>query len=275
MECLFAEWRELMLATSTYRDAFQRDAAALAAAARRGLAAPVPSCPGWTVATLLTHLTGIYAHRIKLVRVRARENVVQAYEDLDLPAEYQDWFDAQGEDLSTMPPGLLALFERTAAELEAVLWSVEPEEPVWTWWPADQTAGFWQRRMAHETAVHRWDAQLAHGDPQPIESELARDGIDEVLDVMVPMRRAWAETPRTGTGEAYHFHRTDGPGEWLVRFEPDRVVVTREHARGDVAVRGTASDLLLFLWQRIPAERLKVFGEAAVLERFFDLAPPD
>src|SRR5437763_885044 len=119
-------WRELMLAYSTYRDAFHRDAAALAAAARRGLAAPVPSCPGWTVATLVTHLTGIYAHRIKLVRVRARENVVQAYEDLDLPAEYQDWFDTEGEDLSTMPPGLLDLFERTAAELEAVLWSVEP-----------------------------------------------------------------------------------------------------------------------------------------------------
>src|SRR5437763_7083289 len=270
-----------MLSYSPYRDAFRRDAAALATAARRGLAAPVPSCAGWTVATLVTHLTGIYAHRIKLVRVRARENVVQAYEDLDLPAAYKDWFDAHDADdaddadLSTMPPGLLELFERTAAELEAVLWSAEPDEPVWTWWPADRTAGFWQRRMAQETAVHRWDAQLAHGDPQPTEPELARDGIDEVLDVMVPMRRKWAENPRTGTGEAYHFHCTDGPGEWLVRFEPDRVAVTREHAKGDVAVRGTASDLLPFLWQRIPADRLEAFGQAAVLDRFFDLVPPD
>ena len=264
-----------MLAKATYLEAFHRDAAALASAARRGLAAPVPSCPGWTVATLVTHLTGIYAHRVKLVRVRARENVVQAYEDLDLPLELKGWFDAEHEDLSKMPPGLLELFERTAAELEAVLWSVEPDEPVWTWWAADQTASFWQRRMAQETAVHRWDAQLAHGQTEPIASELARDGIDEVFDVMVPMRRQWAESPRTGAGESYHFHRTDGPGEWLVRFEPDRVVVTREHARGDVAVRGSASDLLLFLWHRIPADRLEVFGDAALLARFFELVPPD
>src|SRR5205085_11345765 len=62
-------WRELMLAYSTYRDAFHRDAAALATAARRGLAAPVPSCPGWTVATLVTHLVWIFVHRIKDVRV--------------------------------------------------------------------------------------------------------------------------------------------------------------------------------------------------------------
>ena len=264
-----------MLDKSTYREAFHRDAAALASAARRGLAAPVPSCPGWTVATLVTHLTGIYAHRVKLVRVRAQENVVQAYEDLDLPPELKDWFDAEHEDLSKMPPGLLDLFERTAAELEAVLWSVEPDEPVWTWWAADQTAGFWQRRMAQETAVHRWDAQLAHGQTEPIEAQLACDGIDEVLDVMVPMRRHWAQSTRTGAGESYHFHRTDGPGEWLVRFEPDRVVITREHARGDVAVRGAASDLLLFLWHRIPADRLDVFGDAALLERFFELVPPD
>jgi hypothetical protein len=35
------------------------------------------------------------------------------------------------------------------------------------------------------------------------------------------------------------------------------------------------SDLLLFLWHRIPADRLEVFGDAALLERFFELVPPD
>ena len=60
-----------------------------------------------------------------------------------------------------------------------------------------------------------------------------------------------------------------------MRFEPERVVVTREHAKGDVAVRGPASDLLLFLWHRIPADRLDVVGDAALLERFFDLVSPD
>src|SRR5215469_3181220 len=44
-------------------------------------------------------------------------------------------------------------------------------------------AGFWIRRMAHETLVHRADAQLAAGAaPEPlIEAEVAADAIDEWL----------------------------------------------------------------------------------------------
>ena len=48
-----------------------------------------------------------------------------------------------------------------------------------------------------------------------------------------------------GNGETLHFHRTDGDGEWLVRLTPDGPEVERAHAKGDVAVRGSASDLLL------------------------------
>lgn len=128
--------------------------------------------------------------------------------------------------------------------------------------------------MARETAVHRWDAQRAHGEPQPIDAELAADGIDEVCDVMLVAFRRWAEHHAAGRGETYHFHRTDGPGEWLLRFEADDVVMTCAHAKGAVAVRGSASDLLLFLWQRIPTERVEVLGDAALLERYFELVPP-
>jgi uncharacterized protein (TIGR03083 family) len=222
----------------------------------------------------------VYASRIQLVRKHAQENIVRSYEDSGLPPEFKGWFEASFADdrpgeLPAVPAGLLDLFEGTAAELEAVLRAADPAQPVWTWWEADQTAGFWQRRMAHETAVHRWDAQLARGDPQPIESELAADGLDENFDVMLPERRRWAKSARQGAGEVYHFHRTDGPGEWAVRFAPDGPVVTREHVKGDVAVRGPASDLLLVVWQRIPADRLDVFGDAALLERYFELVPPD
>ncbi len=264
-----------MLDPTTYRDAFHRDTSLIAAAARRGLSTPLPSCPGWSVATLVTHLAGIYAHRTKLVERRAEENPVRQYEHVGLPLGLKYWFESDATDPSRMPPGLVELFEKEAAGLGQMLWSVGPKEPVWTWWEADQTAGFWQRRMTQETAVHLWDIQLAHGAEQPIEGELASDGIDETLDVMVPARRGWAENPRTGSGETYHFHRTDGPGEWLVRFDPEGATVTREHAKGDVAVRGPASDLLLFLWQRIPAERLEVFGDASLLGRYFQLVPPD
>lgn len=87
--------------------------------------------------------------------------------------------------------------------------------------------------------------------------------------------RASPELGSAACGETYHFHRTDGPGEWLVRFMPEGPVVTREHAKGDVAVRGIASDLFLFLWRRLPADRLEVFGDADLLSRYFELAPPD
>ncbi len=128
--------------------------------------------------------------------------------------------------------------------------------------------------MAQETAVHRWDAQNALGVPDSIEPELACDGIDEMLDVMLPFARRWAESARGGRGETYHFHRTDGPGEWLVRFQGEGATVTREHAKGDVAVRGAASDLLLFLWGRLPGEQLEVLGDSSLIGRYFELMPP-
>jgi uncharacterized protein (TIGR03083 family) len=265
-----------MLDSATYLTAFHREAVALAVAAQRGLDAPVPSCPGWTVATLLTHLTGLYAESVKLVEGRPNEPaaLVKSYDDLGLPLEFKNWFEAEKEDLGALPPGLPALFETTVADLEKVLWSVEPDEPVWSWWPADQSARFRQRRLAQETAIHRWDAQLAHGSPAPIEPELAADGIDEHFVVLLPGSHTWSGSPRQGSGETYHFHRTDGPGEWLLRFAPDGPVCTREHATGDVALRGSASDLLLFLWQRIPVKRLEVFGDVALVTRYFELAPP-
>ena len=130
-----------MLDTATYLTAFHREAAALAVAAQRGLDAPVPSCPGWTVASLLTHLIGLYAESVKLVEGRPNEPaaLVKSYDDLGLPIEFKDWFEAEKEDFGALPPGLPELFETTVADLEKVLWSVEPDEPVWSWWPADQS----------------------------------------------------------------------------------------------------------------------------------------
>jgi len=272
-----------VLNRATYLDAFHHDAAALAAAARAaGMDAPIPLCPGWTMSVLLTHLAGIYAHRTALVRRHARENVVTSFADLDLPSAYEEWFAAEFDEgeqdqkpALPVPAGLLDLFEQTVSTLEDVLYASPPEEPVWTWWPTDQTAGFWQRRMAQETAVHRWDAQLAAGSPNPIGPILAADGIDEALTVMAPASHHWSPDFRKGAGESYHVHCTDTPGEWVVRFQGDDVTVTREHAKADVALRGGASDLLLFLWRRIPADRLDVVGDKALLDRFFELAPTD
>jgi uncharacterized protein (TIGR03083 family) len=257
------------------------DADAFLVAVREGSQPPlpaIPGCPDWNMADLLIHLG--YVHRLQGNRVRARIREFRQYSTeeweqvVQLPPAYLAWVDNGSPSDVAIPGELLDWFQDGAALLLDTLQHVSPEEQIGTWFPPDQTGGFWQRRMAQETAVHRWDAQSALGREQPIDRELARDGIDEVMDVQIPMRREW-QTPRAGEGESFHFHTTDIDGEWLLRFEPTGYRVTHEHARADAAVRGTASDVLLFLWGRLPPERLEVFGDRALLDRFFELAPPD
>jgi len=135
---------------------------------------------------------------------------------------------------------------------------------VWSWTPV-ATSGFWARRQAHETSIHRYDAQLAAGRPEPLDGALAADGIDELFE-MVP---SWPWGGRVrGGGETVHVHCTDRDGEWLLRLVPDGIVVAREHAKADVAVRGAASDVLLFLYGRAGREVLEVFGDVELLAHF-------
>jgi hypothetical protein len=136
---------------------------------------------------------------------------------------------------------------------------------VWTFPGGGETVRFWFRRQAEETAVHRWDAQLAAtAAPEPIDVEVAVAGVDELLDVFLASRRV-------DLGGSVHFHATDSPhGEWIVRNADDgSVLVGHGHEKGDVALRATASDLLLWLWGRPVAESaLEVFGDEAVLDRW-------
>jgi predicted lipid carrier protein YhbT len=120
--------------------------------------------------------------------------------------------------------------------------------------------------MAHETIVHRADAEASAagriGASRVEPAELAADGIDELLDFIA--LRARGGRP-AGVSGSYHFHTTDVPGEWVVVFDGDRVTVRREHAKADVAVRGPASDLELFLYNRRGSEGLEVFGGSAAV----------
>ena len=104
-------------------------------------------------------------------------------------------------------------------------------------------------------------------EPAPVERELAVDGIQEFFD-LIPIRPG---SDVRGNGESIHLHCTDGDGEWLARLEPDGLRVTREHAKGDVAARGSASDLLLLIWGR-ERPAVDVFGEPAVLAQFLERA---
>ena len=269
-----------MMNTDLYSTSLRDDARAIidVAARHAGLPAPaVPTCPGWGVGDLVLHLGGVHRRIAKLVRDRERTPLPQpGHEDLAFLAidpRLLAWFAGgrapAGEPL---PTGLVEWFADGAASLGSILAAVDPDEPVWTW-STEQRAGFWRRMMAIETAVHRWDAQEAYGHAEPIGAALAQDGVDHALDVMLPARRAWV-APRAGAGERYRFRRTDGPGDWTVRFSPDGVLVARVGGTTDVVASGTASDLFLFLWGRLSAHELEASGDVALLDRFAELVPP-
>jgi uncharacterized protein (TIGR03083 family) len=161
--------------------------------------------------------------------------------------------------------GVLDWYREALAGVVADLRALDdPDRPVYAFSPAHRRAGFWPRRMAQETTVHRVDAEQAVARPVgPIDPALAVDGVDEVFGVFVPVFGA-ARSP--GDGRTVHLHATDAEGEWLIRFAEGDVEVEVGHAKGDAAVRGPAADLLLWLWGRRPLEGLEVFGDRRAAE---------
>lgn len=232
--------------STTYLDALHSEGTALAASARITLAKPVPSCPEWSMADLVGHTGVVHRWVESIVRSRAQEPLWLRDTTIHPPPtdELLDWYD----------DGLVLL--------ETALGNIDPDGELWTW-AGNQSARFWQRRMSQETAMHRWDAENAHRRARPFDPLFAVDGIDEMFDVFVPHQRGCAGL--RGNGETLHLHCTDTDGEWLVRFVPAGAEVSRQHAKGDAAVRGTASDLLLLLWGRRSAEDFEVFGDTAAL----------
>lgn len=211
-------------------------------------AAPVPTCPGWTMAKLVKHTGSAHRWATQIVATRAAEPVDGRSLDLGLPdkeSEYPGWLAAGGERLA------------------AVLHEAGPDTAAWAWGP-DQTSGFWARRMLHETVVHRADAEIATGKVPEIDAVTAADAIDEFLanlPAMLVMRNR--ELP---AGESLHLHATDGDGEWLIRFTADGIETSRDHAKATTALRAPTDRLLLFTYGRIKPddESLTVFGDEAL-----------
>ncbi|HEY1331562.1 MAG TPA: maleylpyruvate isomerase family mycothiol-dependent enzyme [Actinomycetota bacterium] len=229
-----------------YLASLREDGYALSAAARGNLDRPVPSCPEWDVARLVAHVGRTHGWAEGMVRARASEQGSAP----KAPDRGQriDWYEA----------GL----ERLIATLTAT----DPTTSMWTWHPPRQDAGFWYRRMAQETAVHRVDAQQAVGAVKPVGPALAVDGVDEWLEVCVSPEEA---ASLTGDGEVIHLHRTDGGEGWTITVGPDGFAGARGHHDDPSAVaRGSASDLLLLLWRRLGPDDVIVEGDRALLDRF-------
>jgi uncharacterized protein (TIGR03083 family) len=217
----------------------------------------VPTCPGFSVDDLAQHVARFCDRWTQVLREGTEPTsrpLAPAVGELD-PTARGEWLRAIGADL--------------VAEMRAT----PPATPRWTWYPPDRTAGFVARRVAHELAVHRVDAQLARGAAEPIDPLLAVDGIEEVF-LMQAFRASLVAEPVLLGGRTIHLHGTDPdvPGaEWLIRIEsdgPGGVEVSREHAKGDLAVRASAGDLELLLYQRPPVGSVETFGDESVLADF-------
>ena len=239
-------WHHPVMEANEFITALERDASAFVEACEvAGLTTPVPSCPGWTVADLLWHLAEV--HDFWRTILAEERSTWKGYEQPPRPVD----------------EGLADLYRRGQIALIAALRGADPSTPVWTW-SDDKTAGFVIRRMAQETSVHLWDATTAADMVNPIEAGLASDGIDEFLTHFIG---AVADGAAAVDGSV-HLHCADVAGEWTVREGDDGVVVTREHSKGDCAIRGAASDILLALWRRVPLSACDVVGDADVAARF-------
>ncbi|MEU1012175.1 maleylpyruvate isomerase family mycothiol-dependent enzyme [Streptomyces sp. NPDC005890] len=228
-------------------------------AAAPGLDAQVPTCPGWTLFDLVKHLGGGDRFWAAIVGAGPADGppaeAVAARAALEVPQERE---------------ALLAWLDASTQLLLGALRAAGSGSGCWTWWPASQspqTAGGTARHRVQETAVHTYDAQLAGGAPQPLPVELALDGVEEFLFTVCATPSAW---PHKAT--AFDFHAAEGRS-WRLTVDGDGARTTRIPAptaedsdAAGASVHGTASELVLYLYDRIQADSLHVGGDAGLLD---------
>jgi uncharacterized protein (TIGR03083 family) len=234
-----------MLPPALLLDRIRSESARLAEVGRMGTTAAVPACPGWTVGSLLEHVAVVYLHKVVAMQTNAQP-------------------DPWPPDFSGRDP--LELFDEARSRLIAELEARGPDQPAWTFWADDQTSGFWLRRMAHESAVHRVDAEQAHDVVTPLDPELALDGIDEVLTIM--LGGPWWDDETEEPVDA-SVRITSGGRSWTATIDRISAVVA-EGTEGDVAAEifGEPEDLLLWLWGRRPGEAIGIAGDDDTADRF-------
>ncbi len=209
---------------------------------------PVPGCPNWNLGQLACHMGEVQRWATHIVRNGEPARI--GWDGEQAPADY----------LAAGAAPLIAAFDE-----------VDLDAPTWTFLGIPQTNRFWLRRQALEVAAHRWDAQSATGNPEPIDSDIAVDSIDEFLRLMIAriIRRTGADlSPLVGD---VHLHCTDADGEWTFDIHDGEVRVTSGHAKATTAVRGAASDLALFLFNRVGRERVEIFGDHKLLQGWQDI----
>jgi uncharacterized protein (TIGR03083 family) len=228
------------------------------------LTAPVPSCPDWDFLQLVKHLGNVYNWAGTIVEGR-----LTAPPGPEMPRQPEgvsnmDWLSDRLDRI------LLALRE---VPEDAEMWNFLAASP--------GPPAFWWRRQMHETVIHRVDAELACALPvTALEPDLAADNIAEVFELLrfaevsgnadegaVEPASEAKDAADAPTALIIHLHATDLPGaEWTI----DTVArtITREHAKGDVAIRGPAWSLARWCWSRPVGAEIEVFGDLETAEQW-------
>lgn len=229
---------------------FQLLRAAIASADR---SAKVPCCPDWTADQLAHHVAQTYLHKVECIR---------------LGAFPENW---PPQDLDPDPVGVL---DEQFAALTAAFDAHDPADPAATWHDPDQTVGFWIRRMAQETVIHRVDAEQVAGlELAPIDEEAALDGIDEFLSLFIGFfSRKYPEEYGSALidPDPRPLAVSAGGQTWTLTTSEAGVDVARGTAGSmpapaAVTVSGTPADVLLWLWVRTDDDAVSVEGDEQAL----------
>jgi uncharacterized protein (TIGR03083 family) len=201
------------------------------------LSARVPSCPDWDLAGLLDHVGAVFRHKTAVLRHGRR------------PEEHE-W--------ASEEPDVVGRLHTALHDLVGELQQRDPQAPTWTWYSADQTVGFWYRRMAQEAAVHRVDAELALGERGPLDDALAIDGIDEFAHAFL---EEWSEPEPAASGRTVLLRA--GPQAWRLTLGKERITTEDGDGPADLTVLGDPADLLLWVWGgRVGDDVVRVEGPA-------------
>ncbi|GAA1790176.1 maleylpyruvate isomerase family mycothiol-dependent enzyme [Luedemannella flava] len=228
------------------------------------LSTAVPTCPGWTLNQLVRHLGGGLGWAEEIVRDRALQPPSDAH--------FRDLSRYVGEDPAVLGDWLVT----TAGQLDQTLRAAGPSVRLWT--PVTSGyAAFYARRFAHETLIHGADATLALGRSFAVDDDVARDAIDEWLDLVSPpeMREyqpRWRE--QLGPRRTVALHATDVRADWLVDLSGGEIVWRHGPALATVAVAAPVAELLLMIYKRRPTygDGIEVTGDAGMLDFWLDRA---
>jgi len=216
-----------------------------------GLDATVPTCPGWTLRDLAVHVGMAHRWAAAIIERRAvrSDDVTPLEARGDVPPDEQmaDWvIDGQ-------------------RHLAAVIAATPPATDFWRFMRnAPSSLAFWARRQAHETAIHRVDAELA-GDavpPAALPLAFAADGVDELVLGFAPRYRPRGITPAT-----IHLGATDVDRRWTVALT-DGIIEASDGIDGpaDLRIEAPVNDLYLLLWNRGAADHAVLTGDPAALD---------